>query len=289
MKKLFTSTILIFVIISGAFAQNGVVYETRTVKSEILKMERKYSIYLPAGYNESDQSYPVLYLLHGSGDDHTGWVQFGQVQHIADKTVAEGKAGPMIIVMPDANTGRKGYFNDIHGDFNYEDFFFKELIPHIEKTYRVRSEKRYRAVSGLSMGGGGTIFYALHQPNMFAAVAPLSASTGNWDFEQFKSRFNNDSKVSAEQLNSYYKRHSIEGVLKTLSKEELDKIKAIRWYISCGDDDFLFEGNSMMHIVFRKNQIPHEYRVKDGGHSWTYWRMELPLVMEFVAKSFMQL
>jgi enterochelin esterase-like enzyme len=288
MKKLFISTILIFSIISGAFAQKGVIYETRTVKSDILKMERKYAIYLPAGYNESDQSYPVLYLLHGSGDDHTGWVQFGQVQHIADKTIAKGKAGPMIIVMPDANTERKGYFNDIHGDFNYEDFFFKELIPHIEKTYRVRSDKHYRAISGLSMGGGGTIFYALHQPDMFTAAAPLSAATGNWNMEQLKSRLANDSKVSEEQINSYYKRHSIEGIFETLSKEEMDKIKSVRWYISCGDDDFLYEGNSLMHICFRKNNISHEYRVKNGGHTWTYWRKELPLVMEFVAKSFMQ-
>ncbi|MDR3339421.1 MAG: esterase family protein, partial [Candidatus Symbiothrix sp.] len=61
-----------------------------------------------------------------------------------------------------------------------------------------------------------------------------------------------------------------------------------RWYISCGDDDFLYEGNSLMHICFRKNNIPHEYRVKDGGHTWTYWRMELPLVMEFVSASFTQ-
>jgi enterochelin esterase-like enzyme len=215
-------------------------------------------------------------------------VQFGQVQHIADKTIANGQACPMIIVMPDANTERKGYFNDIHGDFNYEDFFFKELIPHIEKTYRVRSDKHYRAVSGLSMGGGGTIFYALHQPDMFAAAAPLSASTGNWNLEQLKSRLTNDTKVSEEQINSYYKRHIIEGILESLSKEEIDKIKSVRWYISCGDDDFLYEGNSLMHICFRKNNIPHEYRVKDGGHTWTYWRKELPLVMKFVAKSFMQ-
>ncbi|MDR1593327.1 MAG: esterase family protein [Prevotellaceae bacterium] len=288
MKKLFTIMSLALFPLSGIYAQS-VVYETRTVKSEILKMERKYSIYLPAGYDRSDQSYPVLYLLHGAGDDHTGWVQFGQVQHIADKTIAEGKAGPMIIVMPDANTGRRGYFNDIQGDFNYEDFFFKELIPHIEKTYRVRSERRYRAVSGLSMGGGGTIFYALHQPDMFAAAAPLSAATGNWNIEQVKSRLGNTAnKVTEEQLNAYFKRHNIEDIIKNASKEELGKIKQIRWYISCGDDDFLYEGNSQMHILFRKNEIVHEYRVKDGGHTWSYWRMELPLVLEFVAKSFMQ-
>jgi enterochelin esterase-like enzyme len=288
MKQLFTIMILALFPVSGIYAQS-VIYETRTVKSEILKMERKYSIYLPSGYDNSDQSYPVLYLLHGAGDDHTGWVQFGQIQHIADKTIAEGNAGPMIVVMPDANTGRRGYFNDIQGDFDYEDFFFKELVPHIERTYRVRSERRYRAVSGLSMGGGGTIFYSLHQPEMFAAAAPLSASTGSWEMGQLKSRLGNaGSKLTEAQLEAYFKRHSVEEIIKNASKEELDKIKRIRWYISCGDDDFLYEGNSLMHILFRKNEIAHEYRVKDGGHTWSYWRMELPIVMEFVAKSFMQ-
>ncbi len=269
-------------------AQNGNVFETRTVKSEILKAERKYSIYLPPCYDETDRSYPVLYLLHGSGDDHTGWVQFGQVQHIADKAIASGSAGPMIIVMPDANTGKRGYFNDVKGDFNYEDFFFKELIPHIEKTYRVRSERRYRAVAGLSMGGGGTIFYSLHRPDMFAAAAPLSASTGSWSLEQYKERINNRDGVSESAIEQHYKRHSIEGIINNASEEELKQIKSIRWYISCGDDDFLYEGNARMHITFKKNEIPHEYRVKDGAHTWTYWRMELPLVLEFVAKSFMQ-
>ncbi|HCC51935.1 MAG TPA: 1,4-beta-xylanase [Porphyromonadaceae bacterium] len=269
-------------------AQNGNVFETRTVKSEILKAERKYSIYLPPCYDETDRSYPVLYLLHGSGDDHTGWVQFGQVQHIADKAIASGSAGPMIIVMPDANTGKRGYFNDVKGDFNYEDFFFKELIPHIEKTYRVRSERRYRAVAGLSMGGGGTIFYSLHRPDMFAAAAPLSASTGSWSLEQYKERMNNRDGVSESAIEQHYKRHSIEGIINNASEEELKQIKSIRWYISCGDDDFLYEGNARMHITFKKNEIPHEYRVKDGAHTWTYWRMELPLVLEFVAKSFMQ-
>jgi len=289
MKRFLIFIVLPLLAIPIVRAQGGLVYETKTVKSDILKMERKYAIYLPPGYNESDQAYPVLYLLHGSGDDHTGWVQFGQVQHIADLTIAEGKCARMIIVMPDANTGRRGYFNDMRGDFNYEDFFFNELIPHIEKTYRVRSERRYRAISGLSMGGGGTIFYALHRPDLFAAAAPLSASTGNWDYEQFKSRQRNTpADVTEAQLEAYYKLQSINEIVSNATKEELDKIKQIRWYVSCGDDDFLYEGNSMMHIAFRKNEIPHEFRIKDGGHTWTYWRMELPLVLEFVSKSFTQ-
>ena len=289
MKKLILLMVLVYGLPVLVFSQGGLIYETRTVKSEILKMDRKYSIYLPPGYNDSDQSYPVLYLLHGSGDNHTGWVQFGQVQHIADKTIDDGKAARMIIVMPDADTGKRGYFNDIEGNFNYEDFFFNELIPHIEKTYRVRSERRYRAVAGLSMGGGGTIFYALHRPDLFAAAAPLSASTGSWTIEQLKSRLGETtSKVSKKQLEEYFSRHSIDGMLSISTKEALEQIKRIRWYISCGDDDFLYEGNALMHITFKKNEIPHEYRVKDGAHTWTYWRMELPLVMEFVSKSFTQ-
>ncbi|MDR3266174.1 MAG: esterase family protein [Tannerella sp.] len=263
-------------------AQESKVYETRTVKSQILNMERNYSIYLPSGYEESDRSYPVLYLLHGSGDDHTGWVQFGQVQHIADKAIAEGTASPMIIVMPDANTKVKGYFNQPDGSFAYEDFFFKELIPFIEKTYRVRSDRRYRAVSGLSMGGGGTIYYTLHHPEIFAAAAPLSASTSSdWIIKQ-------NSNATEEQKENYKRKHNVENIINNSSGKELENIKKVRWYISCGDDDFLYKDNSELHVLFRNNNISHEYRVKDGGHSWTYWRMELPLVMEFISKSFSQ-
>ncbi|MDR3266036.1 MAG: esterase family protein [Tannerella sp.] len=276
----------ISIVLTGIFlhvgAQESKVYETRTVKSQILNMERNYSIYLPSGYEESDRSYPVLYLLHGSGDDHTGWVQFGQVRHIADKAIAEGAASPMIIVMPDANTKVKGYFNQPDGSFAYEDFFFKELIPFIEKTYRVRSDRRYRAVSGLSMGGGGTVYYALHHPEIFAAAAPLSATTGSdWIIKQ-------NANATEEQKENYKRKHNVENIISNSSGEELENIKKVRWYISCGDDDFLYKDNSELHVLFRNNNISHEYRVKDGGHSWSYWRMELPLVMEFISKSFSQ-
>jgi enterochelin esterase-like enzyme len=280
MKNLLLTAILLVSGLFAASAQKSQVFETRKIKSDILKMERNYAIYLPPGYDETDQSYPVLYLLHGSGDDHTGWVQFGQVQHIADKAIAEGKAAPMIIVMPDANTQVRGYFNQPDGSFNYEDFFFKELIPHIEKTYRARSEQRYRAISGLSMGGGGTIYYTLHHPEMFAAAAPLSATTGSW--------LRQETKATEKQLEEYKNNHNVDSILANAPPETLNKIKKVRWYVSCGDDDFLYRDNSELHILFRDKEIPHEYRVKDGAHTWTFWRMELPEVMEFASKSFTQ-
>jgi len=131
MKKLSFITVLILIIPSLLFAQSGKVLDNLSMKSQILKMDRKYAVYLPPDYETSDRSYPVLYLLHGGGDDQTGWVQFGEVKFIADQAINEGKSTAMIIVMPDANTGRRGYFNTMKGDFQYEDFFFQEFIPFI--------------------------------------------------------------------------------------------------------------------------------------------------------------
>jgi enterochelin esterase-like enzyme len=280
MKNQLLVSILLFSAAFNVTAQEGRVYETLKVKSNVLRMERNYAVYLPPGYNETDQNYPVLYLLHGSGDDHTGWVQFGQVQYIANKAIAEGKAAPMIIVMPDANTKIRGYFNFPDGTFNYEEFFFGELIPHIEKKYRVRNDRRYRAISGLSMGGGGTIYYTLHHPEMFATAAPLSATTTAW--------LKQETSATEGQLKEYKQKHNLEWILSNASSTDLENIKKVRWYISYGDDDFLYKEISEMHILFNDNQIRHEYRVKDGGHTWTFWRMELPEVMEFVSKSFTQ-
>jgi enterochelin esterase-like enzyme len=257
------------------------------MKSEILKMDRKYSIYLPPGYETSNRSYPVLYLLHGSGDDQTGWVQFGEVQYIADKTLLEGSATAMIVVMPDANTGQRGYFNNIKGDWRYEDFFFQEFMPYIEKTYRIRAEKRYRAVAGLSMGGGGTFVYALRHPELFSSACPLSASCGPLnmaEMERYKSRPGMQD-ATAEQLETYFKKHSVVDMVKNMPD---DQKKAVRWFIDCGDDDFLYEGNALVHIEMRKKEIPHEYRVRNGAHNWTYWRESLPVVLSFISDAFHQ-
>jgi enterochelin esterase-like enzyme len=270
-----------------AFAQTGKVFDNLSMKSEILNMERKYAIYLPPDYETSERSYPVLYLLHGGGDDQSGWVQFGEVLNITDKAIKEGKATAMIIVMPDANTGQRGYTNDVNENWRYEDFFFEEFIPFIEGKYRIRSEKRYRAVAGLSMGGGGTFYFALHRPDMFSAACPLSASTGPLTREEMKNYMQRRgmSDASEAKMDEWYKKYSVTEMVKNLPEEDL---KAVRWYIDCGDDDFLFEGNALVHIALKKRNIPHEYRVRDGAHNWTYWRESLPEVLRFVSDGFHQ-
>ncbi|MCK5137112.1 MAG: esterase family protein [Bacteroidales bacterium] len=285
--KTLISLLSLLILSLSLWAQGGKVMDDLSLKSTILNMDRKYAIYLPPDYETSQRSYPVLYLLHGGGDDQTGWVQFGEVLHIADKAISDVSVTPMIIVMPDANTGQKGYFNSVKGDWQYEDFFFEEFMPYIEKEYRIKGEKQYRAVAGLSMGGGGTFMYALHHPEFFSSACPLSAATGPIsidDTERFLERYFTKNNTD-EQIEKYYQEYSALNLIENLP---VDELKSIRWYIDCGDDDFLYEGNSLIHIAMRKKEIPHEFRIRDGGHNWTYWRTALPKVLEFVSNSFHQ-
>ncbi|MCK0144712.1 esterase family protein [Arenibacter sp. F26102] len=266
--------------------QSGKVFDALTMKSEILKSDRKFAVYLPPDYETSNRSYPVLYLLHGAGDDQTGWVQFGEVLRITDNAIREGKATPMIIIMPDANTGTRGYFNSIKRDWRYEDFFFEELMPYVEKKYRIKGEKRFRAIAGLSMGGGGSFMYALRHPELFSSACPLSAYIGALSLDDFKQRLkSNNENYEDSVVSTYHEKHNALSLIQTSSVEDM---KSVRWFIDCGDDDFLYEGNSLVHIAMKKKDVPHEYRVREGRHSWTYWRESLPVVLEFVSDAFHQ-
>ncbi len=178
-----------------------------------------------------------------------------------------------------------GYFNSIAGNWNYEDFFFQEFIPTIEKNYRIRTNKQYRAVAGLSMGGGGSFMYALHHPELFSSACPLSAYVGPLTIEEAKSRVkkSNPEITDEAQIKAYFENHN---AIALVNKMTEDQKKEVRWYIDCGDDDFLYEGNSLIHIAMRKKNIAHEFRTRDGEHNWTYWRAALPKVLEFISTEF---
>ncbi|WP_184545746.1 alpha/beta hydrolase [Mucilaginibacter sp. FT3.2] len=293
MKNLF---LILFLFTAGAsFAQHipvGKVIEEQNVKSDILNYNVKYAIYLPADYETSNRSYPVVYLLHGYGDDQTGWLQFGEVNRYADKAIAEGKIPPMIIVMPDAKT--TWYINSYDGKRNYEDFFFKEFIPTIEKDYRIKASKQYRAVAGLSMGGFGTLNYSIKHPDMFVAAAALSAAVRtDEDFvgvtdarwaEAYSKVFGPNLK-GQERLNATWKNNSILGLVQGKTTDELNEV---RYWIDCGDDDALSKGNSMLHIALTEKKVPHEFRIRDGAHTWTYWRTGIVDALEFIGDSFRQ-
>ena len=283
MRKLL-SFIFISSISSTLFAQTGKVSDNLSMQSKILKMDRKYAVYLPPDYETSQRSYPVLYLLHGYTDNQTGWVQFGEIMHIADAAIKSGKATSMIIVMPDADTGIPGYVNDAKGEWRYEDFFFQEFMPYIEKTYRIRPDKHYRAVAGLSMGGGGSFYFALHHPELFSSACPLSAATDAAILDSL-TNFSYTKGITGKAKEDYYKKYNVLDLIENMPD---DQINAVRWYIDCGEDDFLIEGNSLVHLAIHKKGLTHEYRMREGVHSWTYWRQSLPDVLEFVSMAFHQ-
>jgi enterochelin esterase-like enzyme len=282
MKKILLLMLPIMIGFSTS-AQQGKVFDNLTMNSEILKTAKRYAIYLPPDYGTSKRSYSVLYLLHGGGGNQTVWIQNGDVQNTADKMINEGRILPLIIVMPDASSPVRGYTNDPRGDWLFEDFFIKEFIPFIEQTYRINSGKSNRFIAGLSGGAHGTFNFAFHHPEMFEAACPLSAATWPGRKELKEKLETNYPGITEEQISEFVKKYDILEQINNYPETQKD---AIRWYISCGDDDLLaYEVNSEIHIAMTKKSIPHEYRIKDGEHKWEFWRSELPYVLEFCSGS----
>jgi enterochelin esterase-like enzyme len=281
-----TLTSLLLTIAIEAQSQ-GTAYESKTLSSNILKMDRKFSIYLPAGYESSDRSYPVLYLLHPAGPANTipnqqSWLYYGGLKQYLDRAIESGEIVPMIVVTPDANFGSKriSYFNDPEGDFNFEDFFFKEFIPYIEKNYRCRTEKDSKAIAGASLGGAAVLQYVVHQPDKFSVACALSAAVRKYDSEYLKNKFPN---VSDKVLIEWYKPYDVITYFENLPEKTESKTK---WYISCGDDDHLSPNNALLHIAMKSKGIPHEFRIHNGAHDWSYWRNVLPEFMTYISDSF---
>ena len=285
MKRIFVVLVLLSCFVSG-YSQAGKVIESLKFESKLVNYPVEYSIYLPADYETSARSYPVLYLLHGYSDDETGWIQFGEANTIADKGIANGDFSSCIIVMPDGKV--TWYCNSFDGKDPWEDMFIKEFIPYIEKQYRIRSQKEFRAIAGLSMGGNGALFLSMRNPDLFSSCVAMSA--GTFTDEEILSDDTYDryfgniyGPKSKDAVSAHWKAYSPFYLLDGVEKE---KLKSIRFYIDCGDDDFLYKGNSALHVKMRDLGIPHEYRVRQGGHEWGYWRTGLYDGLKFISEKY---
>lgn len=266
--------------------------ESITFNSSLLNRPVRYSIILPDDYYTSNRRYPVVYLLHGYGDNETSWIQFGEADRLLIEGVKSGALPPMIIVMPDA--GATWYINDYQNKIRYEDMFTQELIAHIDTAYRTRAQREFRGIAGLSMGGHGALVLAMHHPELFGACAALSASVrtdeafmaipdARYD-TVFAPVFSGPATGEA-RLTTTWKRNNALTLAKSAPEGDL---KQVRWWIDCGDDDALSVGNALLHIALTDRQITHEYRVRDGAHTWLYWRSGLPDALKFIAVSFNQ-
>lgn len=289
----------LFLFVTTAFCQSsqpqapgnysGKVVESLKMPSKIMGKDIEFSIYLPPDYDVSQRNYPIVYLLHGYSDDETAWVQFGEVNQAADEGIAKGEVPPMIIVMPDG--GITFFINDYRAEAKFETMFIEEFMPYVESQYRVRKKKEFRGISGLSMGGYGSTILAMRYPDLFAACVAFSsayrtdeqmASMGDRYDEVYGKLYGENLKGEA-RLTEHW--HQYSPIYQAEHMPE-DKLKSIRWYIDCGDDDFLSEGNAVMHITLKNREIPHEYRVRDGAHNWTYWRTGIKDGLRFIGESF---
>ena len=242
-----------------------------SVSSKILNRPVNYCVDLPADYASSGKRYPVLYFLHGLfGNDHR-WIDRGG-KEIFDRMTTDGAIGPFIVVLP--NGGETFYLNSEDGKDRYEDFFVQELVPYIDGHYRTIANKDARGISGLSMGGYGALHLAMRHPDLFGSVAATSAvlipklpdplpTEGRW---QFYSRIL--SHAFGSPLNQAY--WEANNPL-TLAKDP-SKFQGLKIYFDVGDQDrYGFEkGAAMLDEILDKENYPHTYALRSGGHGWEF-------------------
>lgn len=232
---------------------------SQTLTSRILGGTQQYAIYLPPGYNDnSERTYPVLYLLHGYGGGHTSWVTGGNLKAIADEAIINETSEKMIIVCPDGYNSF--YCNGYVSGMNYEDFFVNEFIPAIESTYRINAVKGGRAIAGLSMGGYGATFHAMKRPEMFGSCFSMSGAFigGVPPIGQFVAG------KTAEELSEYP-----------------------AYVMECGtEDNLVVSTNDNLDRILTEAGFIHTYTKRPGVHDWAFWRECLPKALKLASDNF---
>ena len=281
MRKL----LLIMALVVCTVAQAGKVV-TDSINSRILGEWVKYNVYLPNGFDQDTQAhYPVVYLLHGLTDNYTAWRDRGQMQTVIDELIETGEAKPMVVIMPNAGGPNRyeiwnGYFN--MPGWSYEDFFFKELLPQAEQKYRAGGSKGQRAVMGLSMGGGGSTVYGQRHTDMFSSVFAMSAWLTSEDMRQREAGVEDKLYL----LNKAVKEHSALDFVRNADEATVNKLRSVKWFIDCGDDDFLFIQNVQLHQLMRQKGIKSELRVRNGQHNWEYWHYSIRMAFPYASRNF---
>ena len=240
--------------------------------SPALGLERRMTVYTPVGYETSGKRYPVLYLLHGMGGDEEAWISLGRTAQILDNLIAQGKARPMIVVMPNGNASQEAAPGESSRGMvpptmqlpktmegSYEQAF-PEIVKFIDKNYRTIKSKSGRAIAGLSMGGFHSLHISKQYPDMFNYIGLFSAAI----------------MPNKEVSSPIYE--NMEGKLKV----QFDKNPALYW-IAIGKTDFLYKSNEEYRKLLDEKGYKYTYYESDEGHIWKNWRIYLT---EFVPMLF---
>lgn len=248
---------------------------TREFDSTALQRKWSYAVYLPDGYETSNLKYPVLYLLHGHGQDLYAWVNFGHIQPTTDELIAHGEIPPAIIVMPDA-----GMTWFVDRKEKMETAVIQDLVGDVQRTFRVIDDRKGRVIAGLSMGGYGALRFVLKYPEMFAAAGLLSPAIYDPEVPQGSGARRAGVFGAAEFDPQVWKELNYP----TLWEAFLAKKIAVPMYINSGDDDdFFIEAEATrLYSLLRKNGQPAELRIVDGAHKWPVWESTIGDAMRYV-------
>jgi len=255
--------------------------------SKLLGVNIQVAILLPEKYDkQTERRYPVVYMLHGIGDNYTSWN--GKYLHANNRISfleSQGLIGDMIYVFP--NGFDSYYCNNYNGSYLYMDMFITELIPYIDSNYRTVADREHRALTGYSMGGFGAMVLAEKHPETFCCSAPLSMSfrtdqqymaesQDGWN-NQWGKIFGGVGKSGKDRITDYYKLHC---PFYQFVPENKTQLETVHWFFTCGDDEeqLLIAGDTL-HVQLRSHAYAHEFRVGDGGHSSTYWNNALNEVL----------
>ena len=283
---------LVLLIAGSAAAQSRI--DCSALNSQILKQVVHYCVYLPAGYDASAaqhpaKRYPLLYFLHGLGDNEQtlfnggGWTLLDDLRN-------QHKLGDFLIVAPEGR--RSFYINSADGSVRYSDFFLQEFMPHIERAYRIRPGRAGRAVGGISMGGYGALRFAFAHPELFSAVSAQSAALITQSPQALDMASQSGAPLAAlltpvfgQPINV---EHWRENDIFLLAKKNGVALRKLAIYFNCGqDDNYGFEkGAAALHAELQKENVVHEYHAYSGDHSLTYFLSHFAEVMEFHSQAF---
>lgn len=241
--------------------------------SNVLNVDKNFSVMLPRSYSkEPNRRYPVVYMLHGAGENDWEWanISVSMISEAITMITNDGSAAECIVVFPNANeAGHMGYFNQ--PDWKYEDYFFNELMPCIDKRYRTIPDKGHRAIGGLSMGGGGSFNYGMRHPELFSSVYAISAAVSPALFDTAQA---NPSVLPQTMNGGNY------------TAEQIEVAKSVYFVLDCGDDDFLFDANVATYQQMKKNGMKVQFRCFDGAHASYYWYDALRRAMVYFTRHF---
>lgn len=271
MKKFSFITLIFFYVATATILAANV----DTVHTYSLSMNKEIPAVVVTPHNYTNQTdYPVLYLLHGHGDNYAGWVNKADIKSIADQY-------NFIIVCPDGNISSWYYDSPMDSTWRYETYVAQELVEWIDKNYSTLAKREARAITGLSMGGHGALYLAFKHQDTFGACGSMS---GGVDIRPFPNNWGIKNQLGEQSLHpGNWEKNTIVGMLHLLTPGSLEIT------IDCGTDDFFYDMNVLLHNKLTYRNIPHTFISRPGVHNWDFWKTSIKYQSLFFADFFNQI